>query len=343
MGPQAAPALPADRRGRIGVVGAGLIGGSVVRALLSRRGARGLVVFERDPDTRRALAAEGVELADGVAQLASTVELAFAAVPPDGAARVSATLLAADPAVVVTDVASIKGEVWRQMAAIPADHLARFVPGHPLVGRESHGWSFAVPHLFERAVWALSPDPERTRVDAVLVVADVVTRLLGARALMVPLGEHDAALAHTSHVPHLVASALVQAAAGDNPGLRYRLSGGALRDGTRVAAADGTLWGEILRLNRDEVVQATDRVIQRLAELRDLVADGAWEGVGCAWEAGVAAREQLTVARWTQDRPVIETTCPGSVAVLLQRGRDGELIHAIDRIGDHIQMRVEPL
>ena len=156
----------------------------------------------------------------------------------------------------VSDTASVKGAVISQVVERDPDGAReRYVPGHPLAGREQMGAAAADPQLFRGAVWALCPDPE-TPVDAVLFVARVIW---AARAsiLAIDAGSHDRAVAFSSHGPHLVASAVATAAAGAGP-LAAILSGGGLRDATRVAASDGAMWWEIVSENAHETLAAID-------------------------------------------------------------------------------------
>jgi prephenate dehydrogenase len=317
---------------RIGVVGAGLIGGSIIKAQANDAGARqGLVVYDSDPATRAALAAAGVALAEHPAELAARVDLAIVAVPPALTPAIVTELLTGSATAVVSDAASVKRSVFEAVAdRVDAAALARFVPGHPLAGGESRGWQAARPDLLSGAMWALCPAEGRTGLDATLDVIEFITASLGARVLPVRAHDHDVVLAHTSHMPHLVASALMTGVVAESAALRMRLSGGALRDTTRVAAANPELWSEILRDNAANVTVAMDRMIARMRELRDLVAENRTDELERSWRKGARAREELRLVRWNGGEVGgARVECAPSVDALLEIGHRGDLIHRV--------------
>lgn len=328
---------------RIGVVGAGLIGGSIIKAAAraAGAGAGAVVVCDRDATTRDQLADAGFTVVDTPADLARSVEVAIAAVPPAVTPRVVAEMLDASGTVIVSDAASVKESVWDAVAArVEPAALARFVPGHPLSGRESRGWAHADPEVLAGAMWALCPSEGRTDPAATLRVIDTITRVMGARVLTLGAGQHDIVLAHTSHMPHVVASALMATVVRDAPALRMRLSGGALRDTTRVAAANPELWTEILRDNGPNVVRALDAVIEELGRLRDMAAEGRWDDLGVAWREGAHARETLDRVRWSGHARSAEVDCAPTVEALLDIGRGGALILRVVRTVPRLTLEV---
>lgn len=327
---------------RIGVVGAGLIGGSIIKAAARAAGAPGAVVAcDRDGATCDQLADAGFAVVDSPADLARRVEVAIAAVPPAVTPRVVAEMLDASDAVIVSDAASVKESVSEAVAArVDATALARFVPGHPLSGRESRGWAHADPEVLAGAMWALCPAEGRTDPAATVRVIDTITRVMGARVLTLGAREHDVVLAHTSHMPHVLASALITTVLRDAPALRMRLSGGALRDTTRVAAANPDLWTDILRDNRGNVVRALDGVIAEAGRLRDLLAEGRWDDFAAAWGEGAHARETLDRVRWSGHGRSAEVDCAPTVEALLDIGRGGALILRVVRTAPRLTIEV---
>jgi prephenate dehydrogenase len=167
----------------------------------------------------------------------------------------------------ILDVASVKAPV---LSAAREAGCPRFVGGHPMAGLERGGIEHARPDLFEHATFALCPASERRRDldDA----KKLVTRL-GARPLVVDAIAHDRAVALTSHAPHLLAWALMDAARElelelEPPHLPWALAGGSWADATRVAAADPRMWSSILGHNREAVAHALGRLTTRLEEVR---------------------------------------------------------------------------
>lgn len=227
---------------KVGVAGLGLIGGSLLRAL-------GGVGYDADPAVRAAASAEGFDVAETLEGLRGA-ELVFVAVPPAATYAVVDEVLAAVPDAVVADTASVKGDVPER---------ERFVAAHPMAGAETSGWAASSPDLLRGATWAVCGQPPARLAEAV--------EALGGRVVTCTPEEHDAAVARTSHVPHLVAVALA-ALAPDTT-----LAGPAFRDMTRVAHADPALWAQILTANRQAVEPALDELIARLAQLRAMLGD----------------------------------------------------------------------
>ena len=175
----------------------------------------------------------------------------------------------------------------REVEAI-APETSRFVPGHPLAGREVSGPAAARADLFADRVWALTPgagtDPDRTAQVTALVES------LGAVVVTTTPEEHDRAVALTSHAPQVVSSLV---AAGLEPlgATAVRLSGQGLRDMTRLASSDPELWTEILTSNAEPVSDALDGLIERLVRVRDgLLARGAGTAEPCAKRSSPGSR-----------------------------------------------------
>ncbi|MFJ5261743.1 prephenate dehydrogenase [Streptomyces sp. NPDC088387] len=226
------------------VIGTGLIGTSV--ALAARR--QGVTVFlsDRDPVAARTAAALG---AGHVGPPAAPVDLAVIAVPPSQVAAVLAQTQANRLAVAYTDVASVKAGP-EQAALSGAPDPERYVGGHPLAGREWSGPLAARAELFRGRKWVLTPS--RVTSPDTLDRALRLVELAEAVPVVMRSHDHDAAVAVTSHVPHLVAS-LMAARLRDRPAGTSALAGQGLRDVTRIAGGDSRLWGDILRSNAPAV------------------------------------------------------------------------------------------
>jgi len=256
---------------KAGFVGLGLIGGSLLRAL-------GGTGYDADPEARAAAAAEGYEVAGSLDGLRGC-ELVLVSVPPARTAAVVEEVLAALPDALVADTASVK-------AGLPLSR--RLVGAHPMAGAETAGWAASSPAVLAGATWAVCPAGDA--LEPLLALGAVVDRL-GGRLVACTPGEHDAAVARTSHVPHLAAQALAGLVA--DGGLHAALAGTAFRDMTRVARADAGLWAEILSANRDACLAAVDELVARLGVLRTALGDEdatrtEW-ALGLGWLAAVDA------------------------------------------------------
>lgn len=260
-----APAAPeGGLPSRVGVVGLGLVGGSLARLLA----ARGVPVVGTDPHpaTRDAARAAGLDVADDVPALcAARPDLVVLAVPLRALRAVAADLARhLGPDATVTDVGSVKGPVRRDVAA--AGLGERYVGAHPMAGTEHSGFAASSADLLDGAPWALTVDAT-TDPARLATLLRLVTGPLGGTAAVLTDDLHDEATALVSHVPHVLATQLLNTVAGAPVrDLALGLSAGSFRDGTRVAMTDPRRTEAMVVGNAAWVVPAL-----RLA-LRDLEA-----------------------------------------------------------------------
>lgn len=168
-----------------------------------------------------------------------------------------------DTKALVIDVAGVKS------AVVAAARPARFVGTHPMAGREVRGPTGASPALFRGATWVVVTD---SATEGDLGAVEEILRQLGARPIRMSSDEHDAAVAMISHLPQVLAAALVNEAADRTKALD--LAAGSFRDLTRVAASDPGLWVDLLGINTTEVVAAIEDYRQRLRRVVDLLDEG---------------------------------------------------------------------
>ncbi|HEX9226130.1 MAG TPA: prephenate dehydrogenase, partial [Arthrobacter sp.] len=246
--------------GPVVVVGTGLLGTSIGLGL---RG-RGVAVFLSDPSpTNQAVAVDigaGLPLArlDG-----EQPELVVVAAPPDVTADVVERALKDYPEATVVDIASVKAGIQAQLRARGAD-LSRYVGTHPMAGREKSGPVAARGELFTSMPWVLCPSEET--LPQALKAARALAGDLGAVVSEFGAEEHDEAVALVSHVPQVVSS-LVASRLQGTPLHALSLAGNGLRDVTRIAASDPTLWVQILGANADKVVEILHGVREDLNRL----------------------------------------------------------------------------
>jgi prephenate dehydrogenase len=256
---------------RIGIVGVGLIGGSLAFAI--RRVFPDAAVIGIDRDDVTLVARQLGALTAGSGNLAALdgAELVVLAAPVMQNLAVLARLgeVVRGPAL-VTDVGSTKRTTIEASRSLPP--ALTFIGGHPLAGSARGGLEASRADLFERRPWLLTPD-EATPAPAVERLANFV-RALGATPVVVDPVMHDHVLAYTSHLPQLTASALMHVVGESvgEPGLR--LSGSGLADTTRVAASPAAIWSDICATNADEVLPALDKLIATLQTLRGQLGQG---------------------------------------------------------------------
>jgi prephenate dehydrogenase len=252
------------------VVGTGLIGTSVALAL--RQSDVRVFLADRDPGAVR-LARELGAGEDWAGD--RTVDLAVIAVPPQVVAQQLLDLQKSEAARVYTDVASVKVLPLAEAARLGCD-LSTYVGGHPLAGRERSGPAAARADLFLGRPWAYCPAPAAAP-HAVAAVKELIA-LCGGNAVSVEAAEHDQAVAVVSHAPHVTAAA-VAARLAEAPETALGLSGQGVRDVTRIAASDPSLWTGILAGNAIPVAEVLEALVADLAaaarSLRALTGDGA--------------------------------------------------------------------
>jgi prephenate dehydrogenase len=251
---------------KIAVIGTGLIGTSIALALRER----GSTVWLTDSDPAAARLAADLGAGELLPDAPNDpVDVAVIAVPPAAVAPTLAEAQARNLAHFYTDVASVK-QLPVARARNQGCDLTRYVPGHPLAGREKHGPAAARADLFLGRTWALCPLPETSEA-AIQAVTDLV-RTCGAVPVRTDPAAHDRWVALISHAPHLVAAAMA-ARLEEAPGEALDLAGQGLRDVTRIAAGDTALWTQILSANAAPVAEVLAAVAADLAEAARVLAE----------------------------------------------------------------------
>lgn len=252
--------------GRVAVLGLGLVGGSLAR-LLHARGAD-VVGYDADPATRAAAAATGLRVADDVPGAVAEADLVVLAVPLRAMGAVAAEVAAAaPPGVTVTDVGSVKGPVRHAVAA--AGLGERYVGAHPMAGTEHSGFGASSATLLDGAPWAVTvaagDGPAGTDPARLAAVLRLVTGRLGGTAAVLTDELHDEAAALVSHVPHVLATQLLNAVAGAPVrDVALGLAAGSFRDGTRVAFTDPARTQAMVTENAAWVAPALRKAVRDL-------------------------------------------------------------------------------
>jgi len=269
------------------VIGTGLIGTSIALAL-TEHGTQ-VLISDTDQAAARLAASLGAgRVLDPDAAPGQAADIAVLAVPPGAVARSLAAAQRRGLARCYTDVASVKELPLREATALRCD-LATFVPAHPMSGRERSGPAAARADLFAGQPWAICPADE-TQAWCVEVVADMA-RACGAQPVMMSATDHDRWVALVSHVPHLVAAAMAAQCA-DAPSAALALAGPGLRDVTRIAASEASLWTEILAANPTRVRDVVLAIAGRLGATAEALAavasgdDDAVKQITAVLEAG---------------------------------------------------------
>ena len=265
---------------RIAIIGVGLIGSSLARVVRRDGLARHVAACARTEATL-AKAAE-LDLADSfTADPAAAVENADLVVlaTPHGAYRAIAEAIAPrlKPGAIVTDVGSVKGAAIRDIAPHVPEGV-HFVPGHPVAGTEHSGPEAGFDTLFAGR-WCILTPPPGTDEGAVERVAELWRRA-GMTVELMDAGHHDAVMAITSHLPHLIAYTIVGTATDLEEHLKgevIKFSAAGFRDFTRIAASDPVMWRDIFLNNREAVLEMLGRFSEDLTALQRAIRRGEGE------------------------------------------------------------------
>ncbi len=322
-----------DNRESIAIVGLGLIGASL--ALSLRRKYR-IIGCETDEPTRAYALAHGV--VDELRPLCDVAGVTAVIVcTPLSVLRetVTAAYDAVGESAVITDVGSVKG-ILKGLAG-------RIVGGHPMAGTEHSGIEAAKEHLFENATYCVVPY-ENSREEDVRFVSSLA-RAVRAKPLVLSPEAHDEAAANFSHMPHMVAYALMAAADDDT-----RMAGSGFIDSTRIAGSDPVFWTEVLRRNRANVLASLARYERELSTLHALLRQERYDELGAQLHA--ARKKRLALADTRQNTALSltvdvrdEVGSIGAVTQLLRHHSvniaDIRILDSREGVGGVLQLRFE--
>lgn len=267
------------RSERLVVIGVGLIGGSVAAALRRAGRVRHVVGVGRSRANMDRARELGVidEISQDVGAAVKAADTVLLAVPVQQNERVlSALAQSMQPGTLVTDAGSTKQDFVAAVRRLAPAHLETIVPGHPIAGAEHTGVDAASAGLFEGKNVVLTPLPEN-RADAVDRV-ESLWQACGARITRMPAGHHDRVFSAVSHLPHMLAYALVHMIANraDAEEL-FGFAASGFRDFTRIAGSSPEMWRDIATANREALVADLEAYQKEVAALTERLraADGA--------------------------------------------------------------------
>lgn len=320
----------------VGIIGLGLIGGSLARALLRVEGIR-VRGYDTDAKTRKDAAAAGIECVRTARGLAAGSELIVVATPgpviEENFREMSRVL---KPGQIVTDAGSVKMAV-EEAARKFLPRGVFFIGGHPMAGSERPGFGSSRADLFTCSPWVLTFD-EKTDGRAYLRIMELLLRL---RARVVPMRAeiHDEIAAQISHLPHVIAYTLMSWA--NEPAgraMRQELAAGSFRDMVRVSGAPPEAWTEICRMNAGQVRAALEGYGARLEGILSILNRGEFERLRKIFGEGHAgyrrlAESSLRKEKITIDKRTLARGMPGVLAKVAERsGRIEEMKAAGGRV-----------
>ena len=260
----------------LAIIGIGLIGGSLARALKRANVCDRITGYARTESELKKAVQLGV-IDDYMLDPATAVaeaDMVMIAIPL-GACLDMFTLIAPalKPNTIVTDAGSVKGSIVAQARAALGEHFSRFVPGHPVAGTEKSGVDASFAELFDHHRVILTPVDE-TSPEALDQVRSM-WELAGAMVDIMDVDRHDEVLAATSHLPHVLAYSLVSTLSGmEASGEVFRFAAGGFADFTRIASSSPQMWHDIVFANRAAVITMLERFEMGLDDLKGaLIAD----------------------------------------------------------------------
>jgi prephenate dehydrogenase len=260
------------RFGKVAVIGVGLIGGSFALALKRRRLCRHVVGVGRSkPNLRTAKRLGAIDSIASIEDAVSDADLVFVSTPVSHFEKIFKAIGASlKPSAIVTDAGSTKRDVVAAARKGLGDRIGQFVPGHPIAGAERSGAAAARADLFRGRRVVLTPLKENSR-EKVRRLANLWTRIDAKVCRMTP-AQHDAVFAAVSHLPHLLAYALVSEIAGRrNAKQLFGYAAGGFRDFTRIASSHPEMWRDICMANRDPLLKEVSNFSGKLFQLKRLL------------------------------------------------------------------------
>ena len=278
---------------QLAIVGVGLLGGSVAKGARLGGLARRIIGIGRDARRLRPALDDGtLDLAvtdlEGGVREADFILLATPVLTIEG--LLERVWRAAPDGALITDVGSTKRNIVRAAERLAATRSLRFVGSHPLAGSEQAGYSVARADLFRGATVVVTPT-EATELGALKKTTEF-WEALGARVSSLDPETHDRTVAAISHLPHLIACALVDGAARVEPSA-LELAARGFRDTTRIAAGDPDMWTEIFLANRDALSATVEAFREALADLQRAIDAGQADALRALLARIKATREQV--------------------------------------------------
>ncbi|PUA17236.1 prephenate dehydrogenase/arogenate dehydrogenase family protein [Glaciimonas sp. PCH181] len=283
---------------KIAIFGVGLIGGSFALALKQAGAVAQVVGAGRSlASLERALELGIIDvIATSPADAVAGADLVLIAAP---VAQTGAILASIQPylqvGTIVTDAGSTKGDVVASARLALGEKISQFVPGHPIAGRESNGPDAAITHLYVGKKVVLTPLSENAETD-VKRVADAWEQC-GALIHRLSAAQHDLVFASVSHLPHVLAYALVDDIANKpHADILFQYAASGFRDFTRIAGSSPEMWRDISLANQDALLQELDAYQLKLTQLRGLLASGDGAGLEAIYRNAQQARHHWNCA-----------------------------------------------
>lgn len=277
------------------IIGVGLIGGSLARALRVANAVQSITGFGRTiSHLQQALELKVIDrVASSIKDAVTDADVVVLAVPvetlPDFLQQLADVL---PGKTIVTDVGSVKANVLAAAKKNLGTHFRRFVPGHPITGTEKSGVINSFPELFRRHKVILTPEAD-TDTNAISVIQNMWQQV-GAEVVLMNSDKHDQLLAASSHLPHVLAYALVEnLVRRDDYEEIFDLAAGGFRDFTRIASSDPEMWRDICLANRDALLENLHGFQKDLKKIYAAIKEGDGDALSEIFSRAKHARDTL--------------------------------------------------
>lgn len=278
----------------------GMIGGSLAAGIKTRHLAKTVTAWDKNPASLQQAQDAGVidrageSLADAVSGADTSSDLVILAVPIQAIAPTFQALHDIQTTdTLITDVSSVKSAIITAAREVFGKVPANLVPGHPIAGSEKSGFAAADSKLFEQHRVILTP-VDNTARQAIDKVSSLWQKL-GAEVVEMTPTHHDILLAQTSHLPHLLAYALVDTLSGQGDDLEvFQYAAGGFRDFSRIAASDPAMWRDIIRTNNKPVLKVLDRYLDEVRKIKHLIEQDDAEELEALFRRAKSARDHFS-------------------------------------------------
>lgn len=276
---------------KITIIGLGLIGGSLAKAINRRTEGHSIYAVNRSLDAIETAIADKTIVSGGcefTSEMADS-DIVFVCTPALAAKNwISEIASKVKPGCIITDACSTKTEICEFADGIKGNF--RFVGGHPMSGSEKSGYSAANENLFENTYYILAKSAKSD--DEAVAVLEKLAQEIGAIPVVMTPDEHDRAVAAVSHLPHVLSAVLMNTAEEiDKDGNILKFAAGGFRDVTRIAASEPVMWRDITFSNKESIINMLDLFIDNLEAFKEKIKSGKMDEVE---EYYASAREMRT-------------------------------------------------
>tara|TARA_B110000014_G_C20080492_1_gene564517 strand:- start:610 stop:1509 length:900 start_codon:yes stop_codon:yes gene_type:complete len=291
---------------QLSIIGCGLIGSSIFKALKKKGLAKKLITFDNDESVTKIIKKEKLtdKIVSSLEEAVHDSQLVLIATPLSSFESIVGSLKKyLKPGTILTDTNSVKKGPNEIIKKINLKNVS-WIPGHPVSGTEKSGPISGTAELFENRWTILSPSSETDQSD-IKKVSDL-WESIGSKVKIMSATDHDKILSLTSHLPHVIAYNIVKTTTDNNEKLKtdvIRYSAGGLRDFTRIAASNPTMWKDIFIDNSDLIIDAINHFSRNLEEFKKTIAEKDGKKLLSIFEKAKEFREEVIKAGQDTDEP----------------------------------------